>query len=118
KEKTCEPDIETQTADTMKLHAVDEATNAKFESSSMHNQSIMLEQVMNESERSFLDFDGAESGLMSDTMNDFVLDLGDDSAFAVPARAPFVQPSVEVVEEVVEEVVAEPQDIPSQGAIA
>src|SRR5437870_2370774 len=73
-EKTCEPDIEMQTADTMKLSAVDgEDASATFESSSTNNNSgkqTMETQVSHDSHDSFLDIDGAGGVVVTEVADD------------------------------------------------
>src|SRR5207249_914381 len=86
-EKSCEPDIETQTADTMKLHSVDEEkAGADFESSLMNNAGQQtMEAHSDNSNQSFLDLDGGR--VASIAADDFVLDLEDDVALEASATS-------------------------------
>jgi len=111
-EKTCEPDIEMQTADTMKLSAVDgEDASATFESSSTNNNSgkqTMETQVSHDSHDSFLDLDGAGGLVATEVADDFVLDLEDEAALEIFDYAAVAEPAVEMAPEPF----AQPEELP------
>ena len=114
-EKICEPDIETQTADTMKLSAVDgEDASAGFESSSTNNnsgQQTMQTHGSDNANNSFLDLDGAGGVVATEVAGDFVLDLEDDPALEVSSYSATAV-AVPALDEMATEPFAEPVEPP------
>jgi CheY-like chemotaxis protein len=99
KEKTCEPDIEMQTADTAKLDAVDaEEAAPNFEANTNKDlgQQMIQSPISHHASDSFLELEGA-GGVVTAATDDFILDLDGDAAIAVPSytAAPFVVPVIE-----------------------